>query len=94
VQWNGSGQALDVAKAPGRIGWQLHMNSKASLLHFQEQTMLQKRAGQWPMARGFFYSLAAIQGTPTKTQTQFACVHNWGRKEGCERAEKEALSGN
>ena len=53
-----------------------------------------KRAGQWPMARGFFYSLAAIQGTPTKTQKQFACVHNWGRKEGCERAEKEALSGN
>eukprot|EP00435_Cladocopium_sp_Y103_P075303 s223_g56.t1 len=39
VQWNGNGQALDVAKAPGRIGWQLHMNSKASLVHFQESEM-------------------------------------------------------
>lgn len=56
VQWNGSGQALDVAKAPGRIGWQLHMNSKASLLHFQErQTMAHGPAnGQWPGGRPKF----------------------------------------
>ena len=36
VHWNGHGQALDLAKTPGRIGLQLKMNSKNSLVHFQE----------------------------------------------------------
>ena len=36
VHWNGEAKALDLAKTPGRIGLQLKMNSKYSIVHFQE----------------------------------------------------------
>lgn len=36
VHWNGDGRALDLATTPGRIGLQLKINSKNSLIHFQE----------------------------------------------------------
>ena len=36
VHWNGAGRALDLSKTPGRIGLQLSMNSKNSLVHYQE----------------------------------------------------------
>eukprot|EP00438_Fugacium_kawagutii_P024426 Skav202099 [mRNA] locus=scaffold1980:24708:37417:+ [translate_table: standard] len=36
VHWNGAGRALDLATTPGRIGLQLKINSKNSLIHFQE----------------------------------------------------------
>jgi len=36
VHWNGEAKALDLAKTPGRIGLQLKMNSKNSIVHFQE----------------------------------------------------------
>ena len=36
VHWNGAGRALDLAKTPGRIGLQLKINSKNSLVHYQE----------------------------------------------------------
>ena len=35
VHWNGAGRALDLSKTPGRIGLQLSMNSKNSLVHYQ-----------------------------------------------------------
>eukprot|EP00913_Durusdinium_trenchii_P024176 g22698.t1 len=36
MSWDGHGQALDVSKAPPRIGLQLSFNWKNSLLHFEE----------------------------------------------------------
>ena len=62
VQWNGSGRALDVAKAPGRIGRQLHMNPKASLVHFQDDGSTGSWTGSWPGPG--FYSLAAFLKVP------------------------------
>ncbi|CAK9053328.1 Hypothetical protein (Fragment), partial [Durusdinium trenchii] len=40
MSWDGHGQALDVSKAPPRIGLQLSFNWKNSLLHFEESEVV------------------------------------------------------
>ena len=86
VHWNGEGKALDLAKTPGRIGLQLKMNSKNSLVHFQESGW---QADDRQMARkesnGFMVFIRSVRFMASWSQT--LCL----RSSCCQESEVDAL---